>query len=654
MTFTDISILAGLAALAIPVLVHLYGRRRARRVVLPTARFAQGAHLATVGRRRLERGALLALRLAAVALLVLAVAGPRVGGTAGAGPAGVWAVCLDSSPSMAAEDDGATRYGRAKEAAERLLASLASGDNVIFVAGGQPVRRGSPGQMRAALEAEAPQAGRAEPIGSLVSRADAALAQAPSPGAPAAHLVVLTDATPWALRDLGPGQFADLEAEAVLVPIGGEVRNGWLGLPKTQVLDTPEGRRLVVEVDAAAPPGAPGRAAAVHLALDLSGEAQTAEARPGDGRARFVLAVEGDGPWQGRVWMDGPDALAADDERFFTAVGPAVVQVLVVDASGQREGVRSADLVRAAFAGQDPAEPKEARGVAADALTDRDLASADVVFWVGPHEAGRAASLTKYVEGGGAVVWIPAEAAAPDPRLEDLLGVRVGGVETIAEGVTMDPAGYVSSLLAALEGGTAADLGRPVLRRRLVVEAEASAAAVRFVDGRCAMADRRLGRGRAVTLAVGPAPEWGDLSSRPEFVVLAHSLVEATAAGAHRREANRVVGRADDEAENLRPGHFPAAEAAGSAGWKGPFSVNLAPEETQDLGPQPERLVSAFSAERSHVASAAEAADEVASASGSRGDAAAWFVVPLLAAVLVETYLSGRSSGRAENPPQTA
>ncbi|MGB2967544.1 MAG: BatA domain-containing protein, partial [Phycisphaerae bacterium] len=35
MTFADTSILVGLAALAIPLLVHLWGRRRPRRVVLP-------------------------------------------------------------------------------------------------------------------------------------------------------------------------------------------------------------------------------------------------------------------------------------------------------------------------------------------------------------------------------------------------------------------------------------------------------------------------------------------------------------------------------------------------------------------------------------------------------------------------------------------
>ncbi|HUX01673.1 MAG TPA: BatA domain-containing protein [Phycisphaerae bacterium] len=657
MTFADTSILVGLAALAIPLLVHLWGRRRPRRVVLPTARFAEGAHLETVGRRRLERAALLALRLAAVALLVLAVAGPRLGradGSGAAGPvvegtshyrAGVWAVCLDASPSMGAADDGESRYERAKQSAAGLLARLADGEEVVLVCSGEEVRRGSPAHIRAVLEAEALPTAHLEPIGSLVARAAAAIAPAAGAESPA-RLVVLTDATPWALRDLGEGQFKDLAAEVVLVPVGGETKNGHLALPRVEVLDTPEGRRLLVETEAVA--GDPSRGATVHLALEGAAETFTAEAGPGAGRARFVVAIEGDGPWQGRLWMDGRDALALDNERFFTAVAPVVVRVLVVDASDERGGARSADLVRATFAGRDPAAPKEARGMAADALAEEDLKSADVVFWVGPSEAGRAGALREYVAGGGAVVWVPAEAAAPEPPLADLLGVQVGGVQDAVQGVTMDPGAYTSALVAALEGGTSGDLSRPVFRRRLVLRPREAAVAVRFMDGLCAIADRRLGKGRAVTLAVGPAQGWGDLATRPEFVVLAHSLVEASAPGASPRAANRVVGRAAGPAEgDLGPGHFAGSAAGASGGWKGPFSVNVAAEETADLVPRPERLASAFAPERSRLVRPEEVLGGSGTASASGGDASAWFVAPLLAAVLLETYLSGSSRARA-------
>jgi len=78
MTFTDPTLLVALVALGIPLAVHLVGRRRARRVMLPTVRFAQTAHLASRDRRWLRQIALLVLRLAAVALVVLALAGPHM------------------------------------------------------------------------------------------------------------------------------------------------------------------------------------------------------------------------------------------------------------------------------------------------------------------------------------------------------------------------------------------------------------------------------------------------------------------------------------------------------------------------------------------------------------------------------------------------
>ena len=42
---------------------------------------------------------------------------------------------------------------------------------------------------------------------------------------------------------------------------------------------------------------------------------------------------------------------------------------------------------------------------------------------------------------------------------------------------------------------------------------------------------------RVVTLAVGPAPAWGDLASRAEFVVLVNSLAEALGPKVHTAAA---------------------------------------------------------------------------------------------------------------------
>ncbi len=627
MTFTDVSMLAGLAALAIPLAIHLLGRRRARRMMLPTARFAEGAHQARRGLLWLKRAGLLALRLAAVALLVVALAGPRIGGAGSPGEAGAWAVCLDTSPSMATLEKGVSRYTAAREAALGLLGRLGEDEQVLLVRCGEKALRGTPERLRAALAEDVPSGWYDEPMGSLISRAVAGLPQGK------ARLLVLTDATPWALRDLGAGEFRDAPAGVLLVPVGSDVANARLDLPRIAVVETPEGLRLSLEVDVA--PAESARGATVRMALDGGTETFSAQAAAGHGRVRFLVPVSGAGPWQGRVWLDGADALAMDNERFFTAVAPVAARVLVVNGAEGAEKVPAAVHIASAFAGQDPLMPKEARKVDAGRVEAKDLAASDVVFWVGVCGPSASGWLREYVEKGGSLVWIPAGASGPGAELAGLAGAEIGDAEAAGDGVTLDPGGYASDLLGAFEGGTAADLAKPVFRSRLVLAAREGIPAVRFTDGRPAIVLRAFGNGRMVAFGVGPGEEWGDLGARPEFVVLMHSLVEAFAPSGSPRQANRVMGRSGGTAEASRPGNFSASSPDG--GWKGPFSVNVAAEETADLGPDADRLASAFSAEGARVCDASQVFISDGFTSGSASDAAAWFILPLAVVVLVET-----------------
>jgi hypothetical protein len=654
MTFSDPTILVGLAALAIPLAIHLLGRRQARRVILPTARFAEGAHQARRGLLWLKRVGLLALRLAIVALLVVALAGPRIGGAGGPRAAGAWAICLDTSPSMSAVEQGVSRYATARKVALGLLGRLGGDEQVLLVRCGEKALRGTAERLRAALAEDAPSAWSDEAMGSLISRAVADLPCSREylslQGLPQgkARLVVLTDATPWALRDLGAGEFRDVPAGVLLVPVGSDAANARLDLPRIAPgAPGPEGLRLSLEVDVA--PAESARDATVRMALDGGTETFSAQASAGHGRVRFLVPVSGAGPWQGRVWLDGADALAMDNERFFTTVAPVASRVLVVNGAEGAEKVPAAVHIAAAFAGQDPLVPKEARKVDAGRVEAKDLAASDVVFWVGVCGPSASGWLREYVEKGGSLVWIPAGASGPGAELAGLAGAEIGDAEAAGDGVTLDPGGYASDLLGAFEGGTAADIAKPVFRSRLVLAAREGIPAVRFADGRPAIVSRVLGRGRVVAFGVGPGEEWGDLGARPEFVVLMHSLVEALAPSGSPRQANRVMGRSGGAAEASRPGNFSASPSPGG-GWKGPFSVNVAAEETADLGPDADRLASAFSAEGARVCDASQVFISDGFASESASDAAAWFILPLAVVVLVETLVvSGgpiRSQGR--------
>src|SRR5579859_2108761 len=76
MSFLSPAFLIGLGALAIPVLVHLIQRERKRVVEFPSLMFVRRIPYQSVRRRRIRHWFLLAMRAAALALIVLAFARP--------------------------------------------------------------------------------------------------------------------------------------------------------------------------------------------------------------------------------------------------------------------------------------------------------------------------------------------------------------------------------------------------------------------------------------------------------------------------------------------------------------------------------------------------------------------------------------------------
>jgi hypothetical protein len=151
---------------------------------------------------------------------------------------------------------------------------------------------------------------------------------------------------------------------------------------------------------------------------------------------------------------------------------------------------------------------------------------------VGSKKVDMGLEFASLLAGSSPVVWVPADLAPPDSGRSHFLQLNVGGVEEVPAGVTIDPEGYTSDLLGAFEAGTSGDLGAPVFRRRLDLKGPA---VLYFRDGRPAATehtakyeDSFLSHShRVVALAFGPAPAWGDLASRAEFVVLINSLAEA-------------------------------------------------------------------------------------------------------------------------------
>jgi hypothetical protein len=134
-------LIGGLAAIAVPIIIHLLLRRRKKPMEWGAMRFVLEAYKKTRRRTNLERWLLLACRCLLIAALGVGLARPLVSGRSGEGRGGrtVWFV-LDDGLIGQTTEEGKTDLARAVERCEGVLATLSSGDRVGVVLAGVPAR----------------------------------------------------------------------------------------------------------------------------------------------------------------------------------------------------------------------------------------------------------------------------------------------------------------------------------------------------------------------------------------------------------------------------------------------------------------------------------------------------------------------------------
>src|SRR5262252_1388838 len=124
MSFLAPLFLAGLGAIAVPIVIHLIQRERKRVVEFPSLMFIRRIPYQSVRRRRVRHWWLLLMRAAAIALLVLAFSRPlfrqRAIAAAAATGAREIVVLLDQSASMGYGD----HWKKAQDAARAVVGGM--------------------------------------------------------------------------------------------------------------------------------------------------------------------------------------------------------------------------------------------------------------------------------------------------------------------------------------------------------------------------------------------------------------------------------------------------------------------------------------------------------------------------------------------------
>src|SRR5437899_3867083 len=130
MSFLNPILLAGLAAVAVPIIIHLLNRRKFHKVVWAAMRFLRLSVEQNQRRMKIEDLILLVVRCLLLALLAVALARPALlSNTADRfGQSKVTGIIIvDNSYSMGMSDGTQTRFDKARSAAEQVLDSMPAG-----------------------------------------------------------------------------------------------------------------------------------------------------------------------------------------------------------------------------------------------------------------------------------------------------------------------------------------------------------------------------------------------------------------------------------------------------------------------------------------------------------------------------------------------
>ena len=570
MTFGAIGFLfAGLAA-AIPVILHMINRQRAKHLPFSTLRFLRISVQKTRRRRRIHDVFLMLLRMAVLILIALGLAKPtltNLRSLLGGGARSAVAIVLDNSASMGMIDQDRLRFDTAANAALQIMDELGDGDQAALYLTGGPAfpEQGKLDRSQDKVRQMLAQATVSYERADLAIKVQDARKLLAKSEATNKQIYVLTDLQElsWEglkkesekpggekdkplseeeqkIRDI-PIIFVDcnrtpkpnvairgVELEA-MVPVAGLPVNASVEL--FNAASVPRQRHFELYVD-----GTKHQMLIDDTWVDNSPDL---DLPPGETKKQdFQFVFQRGGLHRGEIRLVGEDGSRFDDRRFFTMEVDQGIPVAIVKA--QRHEI---PYLEDSFYVQQALAPARNAGwaIRTTALTAADLlseplANYTVIYCVNlpPVDVDTAERLRTYVENGGNLVWICGDNVEPqgynqmnEQARQQLLPAPLLQVRTPDPAESRDSwnVSFLDKEHPALSHLVEPDsLYRSVLVYKHVRMDTAAAAGAwvmaRLDDGEALLVQRNVEEGTVTMLGTSAHVGWTNLPLRPIFLPL--------------------------------------------------------------------------------------------------------------------------------------
>jgi hypothetical protein len=525
MSFLAPLFFAALAGLVIPVLLHLTQREKKQIIRFPSLMFVRRIPYQSVRRRKIQHWLLLMVRMAALALIILAFTRPLLEGgnmPAGGATAREVVILLDASYSMGFGD----RWARAQAAARDQIGGITASDrgSVVLFGSGADIQLRSTAE-RSRLQATVdsatpgPTATRFAPA---LKVAGSILAESTLPkrevviisdfqrggwrGEEGAKLPEGTTLTPIPIQDpadkpnvsvtgvtFARSSFSDQQRIVVTAGVTNRTEQAVSGSSMTLEV----GGLTIATKPVAIEPG--GSASIVFDAFTVSGRNTRASVRLSE------------------------DALAADNTFNFVVSPIEPVHISVLDRGSAASGLY---LTRVLSIGTSPKFDTVFRQ--GEALSDEDLRRSAVVVLNDVEVAmPLARRLARYVEQGGGM-FVATGPRARWPQEVDALPATIGPPvdRTRGDAARVGALEYGHPVFEVFRAPRSGDFSSiPVYGYRNLTAAMGAQVLARFDAGTPAVLERRVGRGRVLLWGSTLDVSWSDLPTKPVFLPFVHQAV---------------------------------------------------------------------------------------------------------------------------------